>query len=349
MKSNSLLPNGLLRRVSVAVCATSLLGLMAGCAAGQVHTAKKPAAAQKAKAPEKKVADEAATITVADADGGLGPDASAAPLPVSRFSPRLKPGKSRNHDRWTKPFSVNDLPVIVIPPAFEDKDAPTTIDGSEASEISITKNNYGYGSGYGYGVSYNSVTVKGAGFARGSLRVSNQDAWFFDRDGTQYGGLSLQCGPYDPVVSARWEGLVKGADGQIEKYEIVDGWFDRKKCKAKAVRRTSVKATEIVAGALYGFRECGDSQCNTKAQVAFVIPDATQVVSQEGPLRSPSGALLSRIEVPIRQGSSQSLLAQLQQASPNRNSYIQRTLSVELSQGTQDPEMLALAYIDVER
>src|SRR5688500_6941129 len=95
-------------------------------------------------------------------------------------------------------------------------------------------------------------------------RIGAAQGMFYLRDGAHYGGLSVLCGPNENIQSARWEGLITAKPGEEPTYQIVDGWFDRKECKAVAVRRQTVKLKTIVPDQLYGFRECEKDGCEGK-------------------------------------------------------------------------------------
>ena len=162
-------------------------------------------------------------------------------------------------------------------------------------------------------------------------------------DGTPTGGLVVQCAPWGRVVSARWEGLHKKSASQNATYEIVDGWFDMKQCRAVAVRRSQIALTEIIPDTLYAFRQCADIGCSERTSVSFVLPNATNAVSQNGPLRGLAGTALQRFLMPVKKGSSESVMALIPAV---ERSSKPRTVEIEISQGTADEQPLATAFIE---
>ena len=260
---------------------------------------------------------------------------------------RARRGETRAKKRTAVPFRVADLPTATVPEAFLDKDAPADVTGDTASEVVAQRHNYGYYGSYGYDRSYNTVMVKGEGFSTGSIKVSASEGQFQIRDGQAYGGVSVMCGKDEINRAARWEGVVKAKDAKDEAtYQVVDGWFDNKKCRAVAVKRTKIKLGTIVPDAVYGFRQCADPDCKDKTTLVLVIPNANAAVSQAGPIRAPSGTPSSRIAIPLKRGLAESVLATVYSpVSP----YTQRSLAVEIVQGISDDEPFATAFLDDTR
>jgi len=232
-----------------------------------------------------------------------------------------------------------------------DKNAPASIPKEYAKEVvakqqSSNSGYYGYNHGYGYGqqydLSYNTVSVEGEGFAAGILKVGANEAAFYRRHDSNYGGVSVTCGKNESTMAARWEGLVT-RDG-VKTYEVVDAWFDRKECKASVVRRTTVKPLEIVPGTVYGFRQCSDAECSGKTSVALVIPDAQSAVSQ-GTALAANASPAARIVIPVKRGGSEAVLAQVSIQS-SRNVYASKRVAVEILQSTEDDEPFATAFVE---
>jgi len=326
-----------------------LAASLAACGAGQ--TAAKPAAdVAKAKAatPAKTMVStddaEVASLLVMASDE----DQVATRKTIER---RVRMGETRAKARASLPFRIEDLPVLVPSDPLLDKNAPASIKQAYAKEVVAKKQSsssgyYGRGHGYGYGqqndMTYNTVSVEGEGFSAGILRVGTNEATFYRRYDSNYGGVSVTCGKNEYTMAARWEGLVS-KDGE-KTYEVVDAWFDRKECKASVVRRTSVKLAEIVPGTVYAFRQCSDAECSGKTSVALVIPDAQSAVVQGTPL-APNASPAARIVVPVKRGGSEAVLAQVAKAS-SRNSSASKRVAVEIMQGTKDDAPFATAFVE---
>ena len=269
---------------------------------------------------------------------------------VSDFSPtisgpierRARTGQTRGHERSALPFQVADLPTSVLSESLEDKDAPSVLDGNAAPEISVTRSS-GYAYGYTGASTYNTVMVSSSELTTGTIRVGPQEGTFSKANGTPTGGLVVQCAPWGRVVSTRWEGLHKKTATQNATYEIVDGWFDMKQCRAVAVRRSQIALTEIIPDTLYAFRQCADFSCSERTSVSFVLPNATNAVSQNGPLRGLAGTALQRFLMPVKKGSSESVMALVPAV---ERSSKPRTVEIEISQGTADEQPLATAFIE---
>jgi hypothetical protein len=263
---------------------------------------------------------------------------------ATKIDRRARNGQVRGHERSALAFRIADLPASVLKDPLEDKDAPTSIEGDSPADLIVKKNtanNYGYG--YNGGASYQSITIGGNDLTSGSVRVGGSEGTFLNTKGTSTGGVTVQCAPWSRVMSARWEGLLtKTAQRPDSIYEIVDGWFDMKQCKAVEVRRSRIVLSELIPDTLYAFRQCTDFECSGKTSVVLVVPSASSAVSQTGPLRSTAGNALSRFVMPIRKGGSESVMATLP-AAPGSN--VLRTLSVEITQGTADAEPLATAFV----
>jgi hypothetical protein len=326
-----------------AAIATLVALFAAGCAATPppAATAKKASAAKGADAAKKQRKPAEPPVLV------LAKEEAAKVYSTWTIDKRARRGETRAKNRTAVPFAVNELPVAVVPEPYLDKDAPVNVDGDTATEVFAQRHNYGYYGSYGYDRSYNTVMIKGEGFTSGSIRVSGSEGAFQVRDGQAYGGVSVMCGKDELNRAARWEGVVRAKDPKDEPvYQVVDGWFDSKKCRGVAVRRTKVKLATIIPDAVYGFRECADADCTTKASVVLVIPNANQAVSQAGPIRAPSGTPSSRIKIPLKRGLAESVLATIYSpVSP----YTQRSVAVEVVQGIADDQPFATAFLDEPR
>ena len=320
----------------------SVLGaaLVAGCAAAPPPPAApaKPKA-KSAKAVVAPVTEEAPVLVLAQ------PDMKA--FSTWTIDKRARRGETRAKNRTAIPFAVNDLPEAFIPTAYVDKDAPGSVEGDTAAEVVTQRHNYGYYGSYGYDRSYNTVMIKGEGFTSGSIRVSGSEGTFQVRDGQAYGGVSVMCGKDEVNRAARWEGVVQAKDGKGEPvYQIVDGWFDSKKCRGVVARRTKVPLGTIIPNLVYGYRECVDADCSSKSSLVLVIPNANSAVSQTGPVRAPNGTPSSRIKIALKRGLAESVLATIYSpVSP----YTQRAVAVEVVQGVEDDQPFATAFLDDPR
>jgi hypothetical protein len=333
----NLLPRAVFSKAGLVVAAAAL----AACAASappattaKATGAKKGAVAKPAPKPE-----EQPVLVVAQPEPGKV-------FSTWTVDKRHRRGETRGKGRTAVPFDIATLPVAVVPDAFLDKDAPGDVTGDAAAEVFTQRHNYGYYGSYGYDRSYNTVMIKGEGFSSGSIKISTSEGAFQSRDGQAYGGVSVMCGKDEINRAARWEGVVKAKDSTEPVYQIVDGWFDNKKCRGVAVRRTKIKLAPIVQDAVYGFRQCSDADCKDKASVVLVIPNANSAVSQSGPIRAPTGAPSSRITIPLRRGLAESVLATVYSpVSP----YTQRSVAIEIVQGIEDDQPYATAFLDEVR
>ena len=327
--------------LAIVVSAALLAGFSAGCATAEVAPPKISKAVPKKAKKVDASGDKANEGAVAKAAG----DGSVfgGPTWVDR---RPRNGETRHRPRFVFPFEVNDLPIEVTAASTSTPSVPLGKDGEPAPEIVIKKQPYDYyGYGYGQNQTYNTVSVEGEGFTAGTIRIGPSEGVFSVVDGNRYGGVSVACSPSDYVVAAHWEGLVtRNKNGKVEtSYESVDGWFDRKTCKAKATKRTSIKVAEIVAGTVYGFRQCADAACTEKTSVALIFPGATNVVTDDGPVRGASGSPGARVLLPVRKGVAESVMASVPGA---RGAYQPRTVSVEIGQSTSDVRPIAVAYVE---
>jgi hypothetical protein len=327
--------------VSRTVLSALALVAVAGCAATPPPAApaaakSKPASARIAKKP---VALEAPVLVLAQPD--------AKTFSTWTIDKRARRGDTRAKGRSAVPFDVSTLPAAFVPEGYQDKDAPTAVEGDNAPEVVAQRHNYGYYGSYGYDRSYNTVMIKGEGFSSGSIRVSGSEGAFQVRDNQAYGGVSVMCGKDEINRAARWEGVVQAKDGKDDAvYQIVDGWFDSKKCRGVASRRTKIKLGTIIPNMVYGFRECSDADCSNKSSLVLVIPNANSAVSQAGPVRAPSGTPSSRIKIPLKRGLAESVLATIYSpVSP----YQQRSVAVEVVQGIEDDQPFATAFLDDPR
>ncbi len=363
--------------------ATSRLVLFSGAVViGLVGCASQPSKQAASPAPKPSPSGSVASSESA-AKGGAAEKASAKavpdplavalsePTPFEKFGKgsvdrRARVGDTRARHKTVFPFEVAGLPTATVKAGFKDEEAPRTVSGAWAKEVVAKKNQYNYG--YGAGYSYNSVTVEGEGFSSGSIRVGAAQGMFYRRDGAYYGGVSVMCGPNEGIQSIRWEGLVKkkgeakptdkkaGKDPFLTAapsddeatYEIVDGWFDRKECKAVAVRRQTIKLKTVVSDTLYAFRDCDEAGCDAKTTLGLVIPYATAAVSQNDGTVLPNANAATRILVPVRRGGSEGILASTYRAEPGA-AFFTRTLSVEIIQGTADEKPFATAFVEDPR
>ncbi len=119
------------------------------------------------------------------------------------------------------------------------------------------------------------------------------------------------------VVNARWSGIV--ADDWTEDaltFEHYDATFDRRSCRAVALRGHRARAKAIVPGLLYAFRRCYEG-CTAKRagseEVVFVAPPAEWVTSTADPgiQLAPSVGTLTRVSVPLEPGASSSAVIAL--------------------------------------
>jgi len=344
------------RAKSARVASFSLGAVLAAAAlCGCSASTTKPVTAAKVttKTPTPAAADASTSATASSNGAGALALALAEPLPFETFGKasidrRARIGESRTRHKTIFPFDVGQLPTSTVKAAFKDEDAPKSVEGAWAKEVVAKRNVYNYG--YGYGYTYNSVSIEGEGFTSGSVRIGAAQGMFYRRDGNMYGGVSVMCGPNEGIQSARWEGLVaktgeKATDASEATYEIVDGWFDRKACKAVAVRRQTVKLKTVVPETLYAFRDCDEAGCDAKTTIGLVIPFATAAVSQNEGTVLPNVNAATRILVPVRRGGSEAIMASTYRSEPG-SAYYTRTLSVEIVQGTSDDKPFATAFVE---
>ncbi|NUP07750.1 MAG: hypothetical protein HOW73_17015 [Polyangiaceae bacterium] len=340
---------------NIGAMATALLGISLSVSLAACSSSAQPS--KTATAPEKPVAGSKGSsptmvASSASPEGGTA-EASAADIPDpigleasvrGYVDKRARVGESRNRRRTAVPFDIEKLPQAVVPAAFKDTEAPKKLEGEWAKEVVAKKQDYN-SYGYGYGYAYSTVSVSTDGFTAGSLRIGAAQAPFYAMNGTQYGGLSILCGPNEPIQAIRWEGfLAKKSDSGDSMYQIVDGWFDRKACKAVSVRRQTIKLKTIVADTLYAFRECETAACEGRPTASFVIPYATAALTQNGGAIASNMNAATRIAVSVRKGGSESILATTYRSQVG--AYYARTLGVEIIQGTADEKPFATAFIE---
>jgi hypothetical protein len=353
--------------------AALLLTACGGAAPPSVASPATPPAAAKAYKP----AAPKISITVStDPEADLiarAEQLKVKPFPTSPLRPQVDPVS----------FRIADLPVSTVPDSMQKLPAPNVaaLPGDEAPELTseeMASPSYGYG--YPQQERTVKIGLKGAPF--GHIRVGSWFGWTGSANGSN-GGVFVTCskvaqtaaasaryghGVWPPVAWARWDTVTFSNDGQTADYGVNEGWFDRLGCKAKVSWRAAAKAKQMLPGGmLYGFRECGKT-CAEREVLTLIFPISRGVVATSvgGTVQQDVGAF-TRVTIPIRRGGGGSVMAQISgydlrtwraalatargeapaATSSSQADYMDRmVIGVEVSQGVDDAEPVAIAYVD---
>ena len=356
--------------------AALLITACGGAASPSVASPAAPPAAAKAKKP---AAPEVSVTVTVDPEADLIARADqirTKPIPTSPLRPQVEPVA----------FRIAELPVFNIPDSMQKQPAPNVaaLPGDEAPELTFEEMaSPSYGHGYPQQERTVKVGLKGTPF--GHIRVGSWFGWTGAANGSS-GGVFVTCsktaqagqaaihpsrygyGVWPPVAWSRWDTVTFSSDAQSADYTVNEGWFDRLGCKAKVSWRASAKAKQMLPGGmLYGFRECGKT-CAEREVLTLIFPISRGVVATSvgGTVQQDVGAF-TRVTIPIRRGGGGSVMAQISgydlrtwraalatargQAPPATSSsqadYMDRlVIGVEVSQGVDDAEPVAVAYMD---
>jgi hypothetical protein len=216
------------------------------------------------------------------------------------------------------PIALDQLPVVRVPPMLRIADAPAVVSTSDAElEIRLPFSSAPVQSSPG-APGRQTAVVRARTLAIAEVRVGKWIGWSGGIFGVR-GGTSVACGsaPDAPIAAAasvqpaRWEGVRVFRDptrNRLE-YEIADGWFDQKSCRATVVRRTRTPLHEIVPGVLYGFRD--RCECGVEEVLTLVMPSARNMVSTQAEARlGELRGTFTRVRLPIG-ATSESMMAHL--------------------------------------
>jgi len=239
-----------------------------------------------------------------------------------------------------------DLPIVHTGPMLDPKLAPSSLrDVDPPRDLSVRPSGR---RAEEWGPGARATMLGTPDFKTGEVQVGK----WAGRNGDlgQGQAIEIPCGgdqtPGALVLPARWEGLATPSPTRraaTAEYTIVDGWFDRAACKAGAVRRVSAPANEIVPGVMYAFRTCGPS-CSEDEALAIVLPTARSLVTNRSdPARQ--GALTTRVSLPLRRGTAESMVAYVIAPAEKRQPARGLVVGVEVTQGIQDPEPVAVMFV----
>jgi hypothetical protein len=293
------------------------------------------------------------------------------PFPTAPLRPQVDPVS----------FRIADLPVSTMPDSMQKQPVPNiaALSGDDASELTSEETatpSYGYG--YPQQERTVKIGLKGAPF--GHIRIGSWFGWTGSANGSN-GGVFVTCSKtvqpaaskyahsvWPPVAWARWDTVTFSADGQTADYAVNEGWFDRLGCKTKVSWRAAAKAKQVLPGGmLYGFRECGKT-CAEREVLTLIFPISRGVVATSvgGAVQQDVGAF-TRVTLPIRRGGGGSVMAQVSgydlrtwrgalaaargevvpAKSPSQSDSMERlVIGIEVSQGVDDAEPVAIAYVD---
>jgi hypothetical protein len=316
-------------RLSVSALALVSLG---GCASEIAAPAKLPAVEVGA-AP---VADDAPPSQAPEAAKPEGLVVAVFPT-VGEWTTNARPRTGATRGAVAAlPFSVDELPTVVLATGLDDKSARTASGGTEATELKIEKqqsyDNYGYGYGYGGGYRSTYHTVSLTGFSSGSVKIGPREM------PVATSPLYLNCGQYESKQPMRLEGI-KTVEGKT-RYEVSDGYWDGTQCKGFVVTRTSVELAEIVPDQAWAFVQCEEAACTGKRHLQVVFGQVRSVITQSGPVRTQGGQPAARVAVALRRGIAESVVA-----TQSSGGWKQSNLTIEVQQGVLDDAPIAVAYV----
>jgi hypothetical protein len=355
-------------------CGAALL--LTACGGAAPPSVASPAAAPAAAKAKKPAAPKVSVAVTVDPEADLiarSEQLRTRPIPTSPLRPQVEPIA----------FRIAELPVYTIPDTMQKQTAPNvaTLPGDEATELTFEEMatpSYGYG----YPQQERTVKIGLKGTPFGHIRVGSWFGWTGAANGSS-GGVFVTCskvaqttptpsrhgyGVWPPVAWSRWDTVAFSSDGQSADYTVNEGWFDRLGCKAKVSWRASAKAKQMLPGGmLYGFRECGKT-CAEREVLTLIFPISRGVVATSvgGTVAQDVGAF-TRVTIPIRRGGGGSVMAQISgydlrtwraalatarglpppSTSSSQADYMDRmVIGVEVSQGVDDAEPVAIAYLD---
>lgn len=281
-------------------------------------------------------------------------------------------------------FDPDDLERAALPTTMDVKEA-SKVDVSkltEETDIEVAPAN-GYARSYMLTISLKDANVRAAHVRMNTTYGGASDTWFgegYPRDTSVY----QTCG-FAQVSPVRFETVRIEKDHLV--FTATEGWFDRMKCKFYRVSRTSARAKPLLpGGVMFGFRTCADAvpttnngTCNDE-QLHVVYPrsSASSAGALGGGAERSTGSF-SHVSFPLMRGGGGAFVARIganevgswrlrkpAPATPNAASpttpdprlatamslqamlvpFVQ--VGVEITQGLDDEEPVAIAYADFD-
>jgi hypothetical protein len=249
-------------------------------------------------------------------------------------------------------FRVADLPAFEPPRALDGVHPPVVAGGNEATELVLDWHATGKPP-----EKLDPPTVVRVGLATPTwarLRIGSVEAPIGPDSA---GGVFLTCGGVQAIpqklLPARWESISVTPDKRVA-YHSTTAWFDPRTCSARVMDHRSVTMAPLAGGLLHAFREpCADA-CDGGEMVTILGPkfDSLATSASVGSVSSSAGTL-TRVTLPVRQGVGASMLgrALVITASPWAHALgidlplRDVVVGVEIAQGVEDPEPIAMAYV----
>jgi hypothetical protein len=251
-------------------------------------------------------------------------------------------------------FRVADLPALDPPPILDGARAPVVAGGIEATELVVDWHATGKGPDRLDVPTAVRVGLVTSTWAR--LKIGALDAAIAP---DSVGGVFLTCGGAQSIpqklLPARWESVTITPE-HVVVYHVTSAWFDPRTCSAHVMERRAVTTAPLAGGLLHAFREpcAGASACDSGELVTLLGPrfDSLATSAIGGNVSSADGAL-TRITLPVRHGGGSSMVARgsSSKAFPWTRALginVPTTtimLGVEIAQGVDDPEPIAIAYL----
>lgn len=250
-------------------------------------------------------------------------------------------------------FRVADLPALDPPPILDGAHAPVIAGGIEATELEVDWHATWKGPAKLDVPTAVRVGLVTSTWAR--LKIGAGEAAIAP---DSVGGMFLTCGGPQSIpqklLPARWESVTITPE-HVVVYQVTSAWFDPRTCSAHVVERRAVTTAPLAGGLLHAFREpcASSSACDGGELVTLLGPrfDSLATSAIGGNVSSADGAL-TRVTLPVRHGGGSSMLARgsSSKAYPWARALgidlpaTTITLGVEIAQGVDDPEPIAIAY-----
>jgi hypothetical protein len=249
-------------------------------------------------------------------------------------------------------FRVADLPLLEGPPPLDAAHAPVVAGGSEATELVVDWHATGKAPEKLDAPTLVRVGLVTSTWAR--LRIGTGESSIGPEAA---GGIFLTCGGPQGIpqklLPARWEWVAMTSDKGLE-YHVTTAWFDPRTCTARIMEHASVTAAPLAGRLLYAFRQPGLEAGDGGELVTILGPrfDHLATTAIGGAVSSADG-VLSRVTLPVRQGGGVSMIGRAvatsvqpwarKLAADVPSSGV--ILGVEIAQGVDDPEPIAIAYV----
>jgi hypothetical protein len=362
-----------LRRLLASIALPLALPTLAACAAAPAASA--PAKTSARALPAKAAAPAAPQASALPAAPSLEPTQDLEAQLIARIDElggelelAQRSGGPRRLQIAPTSVQLADLPVGHVEPPLSVNDRPTValLKTQLASELVIRPGEF---DGYQRTATVNFKEPTFGVVVVGDYQIKRMS---LNQPPSSPGYMSCGLNVSPRYQPARWASLRRVADGSIA-YSIADGWLDAAVCKIWAERRTTIHAAPVLSGdLLYGFRDCKSSEgdkgaCSQGADLTLIFPQAPIVVGGGlgGEVRGQNGAF-GVASIPFRRGGGASLFVRLDINSlrifrrgmgdtprePEQEFLNAPTVSspgiglgVEVVQGVNDPEPIAIAYL----